>query len=52
MEGVKVVRCNCISSYQDEVYGKHQRVANSASGKGSKPNRYRCTVCGKDHDTK
>jgi hypothetical protein len=43
----KVSRCTCDSDYQDSIHGKDQRVWNSAFGqKTSKPNRYRCTVCG------
>jgi hypothetical protein len=38
----KVIRCNCTSQYQDETYGKGNRLANEYA-KG-----YRCTVCGRE----
>lgn len=37
--------CTCTNEGQDELYGKGNRLWNHASGKGSKPKRYRCTVC-------
>lgn len=40
----KILPCNCVNAYQDEHYGKGNRVMN---GKGKDPdsNGYRCTVC-------
>lgn len=39
-----IKKCNCKSEYQDEKYGKGNRVHNKMIGdKG-----YRCTVCGKE----
>jgi hypothetical protein len=43
----KVFHCTCKSDYQDEVYGKGNRLFNPR-GKGDKIDGYRCTVCGKE----
>lgn len=43
--GVKILKCTCNHPFQDETYGKSNRVFNHADGKGSKKGRYRCTVC-------
>ena len=43
----KVFSCTCKSEFQDEVYGKHNRLFNP-TGKEEKLNGYRCTVCGKE----
>ncbi len=41
-----IKKCNCKSKYQDEKYGKGNRVHNPKV-KGSNGNQeYRCTVCG------
>jgi hypothetical protein len=37
--------CTCKSEYQDEKYGKNQRVHNVYIKDGG---GFRCTVCGKD----
>ena len=37
--------CTCENKYQDEKYGKNQRVHNAYNKEGG---GYRCTVCGKD----
>ncbi len=34
-----ILKCVCVSEYQDKLYGKNQRV-HSPSNKG-----HRCTVC-------
>lgn len=48
---IKVMRIlKCESSFQDSLYGKDMRVMNHADSKGSQPNRYRCTVCCKEHN--
>ena len=39
-KGVKIMLCACKHDYQDEKYGKNQRVHNPTK-KG-----HRCTVCG------
>lgn len=44
--GTKMVKCNCTHDYQDERYGKGNRVANLAP----KAKVARCTVCGAPHD--
>lgn len=52
MPGTKVSKCggsNCKSSFQDEKYGNDMRVMNHAPNKGSAKDRYRCTVCKKEH---
>lgn len=42
--------CNCKNESQDELYGKGMRLMNKATAKGSKPKRYRCTVCCKEYE--
>ena len=42
-----VFHCTCKSEFQDEVYGKGNRLFNP-KGKGDKVDGYRCTVCGKE----
>ena len=39
-----IKKCICKSEYQDERYGKNNRVHNEMVGQKG----YRCTVCGKD----
>lgn len=39
----KIIKCTCKNDYQDEKYGKDNRVCNSTNKSGD----YRCTVCGK-----
>ena len=45
---IKIIKCACISAYQDKKYGKGKRVANK-SGTNSEisSSKWRCTVCGK-----
>lgn len=46
MAECKIMKCKCQSIYQDEIYGKGNRLWNPA-GKGSdQGSKYRCTVCG------
>lgn len=42
-----IFACNCVSEFQDQVYGKGYRLFNP-KGKGSKVDGYRCTVCGRE----
>ena len=42
--------CTCTQEYQDSIYGRGNRLWNHAPFKGSRPNRYRCTVCCKEQD--
>lgn len=49
MPDTKIAECNCDSQFQDSRYGKKKRVMNHAPNKGSNKNRYRCTVCKKEH---
>lgn len=42
----KELKCNCKSEFQDELYGKGNRLFNEI-GKDQKSG-YRCTVCGKE----
>lgn len=49
---VKVAKCNCNHEFQDKIYGKGMRVMNNAPSKNAKPNRYRCTVCKREHELK
>ena len=46
----KVFKCNCKSEFQDEIYGKGNRLFNPR-GKGEKLDGYRCTVCGREVGT-
>lgn len=41
----KIMECVCRHEYQDQRYGKDQRVHNPYA-KG-----YRCTVCGREKET-
>ena len=41
----KIIKCTCKHDYQDEKYGKGNRVHNSTS-KTETLKEYRCTVCG------
>jgi hypothetical protein len=44
MTEMKIIKCTCLHSYQDELYGAGMRAANpTASG------QFRCTVCGTVH---
>lgn len=47
-----IISCTCQSTFQDLTYGKQRRLMNHAPSKGAKPNRYRCTVCKKEHEYK
>ena len=38
-------KCTCEHKYQDEVYGKKNRIHNEMNPK-EVPQKYRCTVCG------
>lgn len=42
--------CTCNNSGQDGLHGVGIRVWNYADGKRKFPNRYRCTVCGREKD--
>lgn len=46
----KISSHTCISKQQDAIHGVGKRVFNPAPSKGSKPKRYRCTVCGGDKE--
>lgn len=48
--GTKIVKCSCLHTEQDKMYGKQNRLANHAPSKNSKPKRYRCTVCQREHE--
>lgn len=39
-----ILPCNCVSNYQDRVYGSGMRVHNQMNDAGS-TKMYRCTVC-------
>ena len=44
----KIMTCNCVSEYQDKLYGKNNRVFNECRKHDKKEYlKYRCTVCGK-----
>lgn len=38
-----VKKCTCTSKFQDETYGKGNRLCNTTNG-----SKARCTVCGKE----
>ncbi len=42
----KVKKCNCKNDFQDERYGKGNRLHNERGGKNR--GSYRCTVCGNE----
>jgi len=43
---MKIIPCKCVHAFQDERYGKGNRVHNKTKkGTPDKP-QYRCTVCG------
>lgn len=48
MQSIRVVKCECISAYQDARYGPGKRAANRCKP-GSEGQYHRCTVCGKEH---
>lgn len=39
-----IKKCTCVSKFQDETYGKGNRVCNELYKSG----KARCTVCGKE----
>jgi len=41
-----IKKCFCSNQYQDNRYGQHMRVANPQK-RGTGPQEYRCTVCGR-----
>lgn len=45
----KVAKCDCKHEFQDKTYGPQMRVMNNASAKGNMKERYKCTVCKKEH---
>lgn len=40
----KILKCSCEHTYQDQIYGKGNRVFNAMGSDG----KFRCTVCGKE----
>lgn len=45
-KGTKIIKCRCSHSFQDEKYGKDNRVHNACRD-GTK---WRCTVCLSEKD--
>lgn len=43
-----VLKCNCNHEYQDEEYGKNNRVHNKMEKSVNEKYMYRCTVCSKE----
>lgn len=41
-----ITTCKCSHEYQDQKYGKGNRVHNPAKPKAGKATAIRCTVCG------
>ena len=48
--GTVMVACNCKSDFQDAVYGKGNRIANSSAAKDKAQRKHGCTVCGRMHE--
>jgi hypothetical protein len=48
METTVVINHDCISQFQDKVYGKNRRLANVKKSE----TKCTCTVCGKEADIK
>lgn len=48
----KVMHCTCKHEFQDQTYGKGNRVHNPIKGKTTTDQRVRCTVCGNEKDLK
>jgi len=46
MGNTEIKQCSCVSQYQDDRYGKSNRVHNVGGSKGKE--KLRCTVCGKE----
>lgn len=46
-EGSKVLKCSCVSEFQDKEYGKGMRVFSPTAkvDKSSGRRQWRCTVC-------
>ena len=42
-----IMRCSCVSAYQDKTQGRGNRIHNPVNKKG-KGNVWRCTVCKKE----
>ena len=42
--GIKLLKCSCVSDYQDKQYGKNVRVHNGTEN--TKRPGWRCTKCG------
>ena len=40
-----IKQCNCKNDFQDEKYGKGNRVKNETTKKSGADTVYRCTVC-------
>ena len=41
----KILKCTCQHEYQDEIYGKGNRVHNPLKTSQHEQPKYRCTVC-------
>ncbi len=48
----KISVCTCSNKYQDDKYGKQQRVFNMTQKKSGYDHIYRCTVCLKERVVK
>lgn len=47
----KIAKCTCVHESQDQLHGKGNRVHNPAASKaGTSKTKWRCTVCGKEHE--
>ncbi len=51
MDKTQIVSCNCKHKFQDETYGKGQRVTTPNNEEQAKKNFIvRCTVCAREHN--
>lgn len=44
----KITQCQCAHAFQDERYGKGNRVHNGMKKDGTGKCGHRCTVCGRE----
>lgn len=45
-----VKTCSCEHKFQDDRYGKNKRVMNKLKNTQKSGPKWRCTVCGKEHE--
>jgi len=50
-KNMKIMKCSCSHESQDEIHGNGMRAFNATAKKSGEKIQYRCTVCGKTHDS-